>query len=124
MKRWIDATVNGVTAAHDRGEPLWRFTDPEPAKTPGKPPAPPAGPVYFITDSGCASACLDAADLWKGLGATQVGQETSADTLYMRSEEHTSELQSLMRTSYAVFCLKKKKTHNTTATPITYYKNK
>src|SRR3546814_2763659 len=28
----------------------------------------------------------------------------------MRSEEHTSELQSLMRISYAVFCLKKKKT--------------
>src|SRR3546814_6148429 len=31
----------------------------------------------------------------------------------MRSEEHTSELQSLMRTSYAAFCLKKKKTLNT-----------
>src|SRR3546814_9028604 len=30
-----------------------------------------------------------------------------------RSEEHTSELQSLMRTSYAVFCLKKKKYNNT-----------
>src|SRR3546814_9231348 len=30
-----------------------------------------------------------------------------------RSEEHTSELQSLMRTSYAVFCLKKKKNINT-----------
>src|SRR3546814_8003511 len=29
-----------------------------------------------------------------------------------RSEEHTSELQSLMRISYAVFCLKKKKIHN------------
>src|SRR3546814_7534783 len=29
---------------------------------------------------------------------------------YCRSEEHTSELQSLMRISYAVFCLKKKKT--------------
>src|SRR3546814_1352454 len=29
----------------------------------------------------------------------------------MRSEEHTSELQSLMRISYAVFCLKKKKNH-------------
>src|SRR3546814_6806271 len=28
-----------------------------------------------------------------------------------RSEEHTSELQSLMRNSYAVFCLKKKKIH-------------
>src|SRR3546814_3033736 len=31
-----------------------------------------------------------------------------------RSEEHTSELQSLMRTSYAVFCLKKKKTQKAT----------
>src|SRR3546814_3441912 len=30
----------------------------------------------------------------------------------VRSEEHTSELQSLMRISYAVFCLKKKKTLN------------
>src|SRR3546814_3214089 len=31
-----------------------------------------------------------------------------------RSEEHTSELQSLMRISYAVFCLKKKKQHTYT----------
>src|SRR3546814_9735936 len=31
-------------------------------------------------------------------------------SLEVRSEEHTSELQSLMRISYAVFCLKKKKT--------------
>src|SRR3546814_10680478 len=31
-----------------------------------------------------------------------------------RSEEHTSELQSLMRTSYAVFCLNKKKTRTNT----------
>src|SRR3546814_6739772 len=30
----------------------------------------------------------------------------------LRSEEHTSELQSLMRISYAVFCLKKKKIYN------------
>src|SRR3546814_4181828 len=38
-----------------------------------------------------------------------------ADLLWQprRSEEHTSELQSLMRISYAVFCLKKKKTHKT-----------
>src|SRR3546814_4473190 len=34
----------------------------------------------------------------------------------VRSEEHTSELQSLMRISYAVFCLKKKKQANTTMT--------
>src|SRR3546814_3428785 len=33
-----------------------------------------------------------------------------------RSEEHTSELQSLMRISYAVFCLKKKKKENTVTT--------
>src|SRR3546814_3124060 len=36
------------------------------------------------------------------------------DELRVRSEEHTSELQSLMRITYAVFCLKK-----TTTTPIT-----
>src|SRR3546814_4018045 len=33
-----------------------------------------------------------------------------------RSEEHTSELQSLMRISYAVFCLKKKKNQHTSRT--------
>src|SRR3546814_5512199 len=39
---------------------------------------------------------------------------TSDDASASRSEEHTSELQSLMRISYAVFCLKKKtNTHNT-----------
>src|SRR3546814_10615896 len=35
---------------------------------------------------------------------------------YTRSEEHTSELQSLMRISYAVFCLKKKKQKQYTQT--------
>src|SRR3546814_1760402 len=41
----------------------------------------------------------------------------SAAAQGLRSEEHTSELQSLMRISYAVFCLKKKKhTHTTTIT--------
>src|SRR3546814_9645080 len=34
------------------------------------------------------------------------------DRISVRSEEHTSELQSLMRISYAVFCLKKKKKNN------------
>src|SRR3546814_7864798 len=36
-------------------------------------------------------------------------QAVDAPRMHMRSEEHTSELQSLMRISYAVFCLKKKK---------------
>src|SRR3546814_8719273 len=41
-------------------------------------------------------------------------RSTCATALSARSEEHTSELQSLMRISYAVFCLKKKlQTHNT-----------
>src|SRR3546814_7110587 len=34
--------------------------------------------------------------------------EVNGDLIQLRSEEHTSELQSLMRISYAVFCLKKK----------------
>src|SRR3546814_10577103 len=37
------------------------------------------------------------------------GGETAGIPFAARSEEHTSELQSLMRISYAVFCLKKKK---------------
>src|SRR3546814_1497283 len=37
-----------------------------------------------------------------------------------RSEEHTSELQSLMRISYAVFCLKKKKTTQKNTSSLTY----
>src|SRR3546814_10543157 len=36
-----------------------------------------------------------------------LGDDDAADDDAIRSEEHTSELQSLMRTSYAVFCLKK-----------------
>src|SRR3546814_5763563 len=36
----------------------------------------------------------------------------AAARIHDRSEEHTSELQSLMRISYAVFCLKKKNIHN------------
>src|SRR3546814_10414206 len=40
-----------------------------------------------------------------------------------RSEEHTAELQSLMRTSYAVFCLKKKNNHYTSTKHNTLLKN-
>src|SRR3546814_9156338 len=48
---------------------------------------------------------------------TPQGQRSEAETAIkqlmadLRSEEHTSELQSLMRISYAVFCLKKKNKH-------------
>src|SRR3546814_1407203 len=49
-----------------------------------------------------------------GSSATSTRGRTTAARARARSEEHTSELQSLMRSSYAVFCLKKKKqqTHN------------
>src|SRR3546814_8478847 len=46
----------------------------------------------------------------RGVGALQP-VERRAMREAARSEEHTSELQSLMRISYAVFCLKKKKRH-------------
>src|SRR3546814_5685106 len=41
--------------------------------------------------------------------ARELGRHIAGAVLMGRSEEHTSELQSLMRISYAVFCLKKKK---------------
>src|SRR3546814_5709382 len=43
----------------------------------------------------------------RGIGKTSL-MHVLADTARARSAEHTSELQSLMRTSYAVFCLQKK----------------
>src|SRR3546814_3799330 len=48
----------------------------------------------------------------RGLSLTDKGEELAA-TAESRSEEHTSALQSLMRISYAVFCLKKKTESNT-----------
>src|SRR3546814_1424557 len=51
------------------------------------------------------------------------GMPTAAaalERLCDRSEEHTSELQSLMRISYAVFCLKKKTTNTTTRNSLTH----
>src|SRR3546814_8778510 len=54
--------------------------------------------------------------LWKGFRAGQhvtISVEING-VRHTRSEEHTSELQSLMRISYAVFCLKKKKKNKTT----------
>src|SRR3546814_1831399 len=50
---------------------------------------------------------------------------SSSSVSFHRSEEHTSELQSLMRISYAVFCLKKKKKYNDdTHNTLHHYLNK
>src|SRR3546814_9621119 len=49
-----------------------------------------------------------AENLPDGPGILLSKHQSAWETLFFRSEEHTSELQSLMRISYAVFCLKKK----------------
>src|SRR3546814_2150251 len=58
--------------------------------------------VALVGGSGSGKSTL--ARAIAGLGPMQAGK-----VRWQRSEEHTSELQSLMRNSYAVFCLKKKK---------------
>src|SRR3546814_4160565 len=58
-----------------------------------------------LTDIGLGMIDYRIADLWRQ--ARWRAEDALAEEL--RSEEHTSELQSLMRISYAVFCLKKKK---------------
>jgi hypothetical protein len=88
MRRWFDGATTGLAEALARGEHgLWRQREEEEAQTRGTPRRRDrqrlAGPVYVITDAGCASACLDAVDLWRSLGAVHVGQTTSADTFYM-----------------------------------------
>src|SRR3546814_8083047 len=71
----------------------------------------------ITTNEGLAADVLDTGKPLGRLHAHQAkitsGKIAVGDTVHLsvdRSEEHTSELQSLMRISYAVFCLKKKKT--------------
>src|SRR3546814_7022224 len=47
---------------------------------------------------------------WEPIGSYYVSRRETGGGREISAEEHTSELQSLMRNSYAVFCLKKKKT--------------
>src|SRR3546814_2564171 len=87
------------------------------------------GGIRFYTDrfrtaygaAGTTSTRLSSksSDFWDGTNAQNI-----RGTFRDRSEEHTSELQSLMRISYAVFCLKKKTQYShklmiTISTPIT-----
>src|SRR3546814_4458560 len=66
--------------------------------------------------SGLAEMLGVEADLQSMCYASEDSRE-ARNAFIERSEEHTSELQSLMRISYAVFCLKKKKKINTTTYP-------
>src|SRR3546814_6148624 len=68
----------------------------------------PGTPVYMniVPESSYMEIPFDAGTVASG---TVLTMDTGFNT---RSEEHTSELQSLMRISYAVFCLKKNTHHN------------
>src|SRR3546814_6434962 len=103
FRRWFDACLPGLAA----GDPSSLFT-----------------PAIVSDRSDGKIAHLDGFNLsrawcWRGLAdaldpvLAARALETAdphLDASLPRSEEHTSELQSLMRTSYAVFCLKQKKT--------------
>src|SRR3546814_1883453 len=56
-----------------------------------------------------------------GMGFGPAPMHWTIRVIVVRSEEHTSELQSLMRTSYAVFCLKKKNNINSNECMICCY---
>ncbi|MBD3820316.1 MAG: peptidase S41 [Brevundimonas diminuta] len=89
---WAEDAITGMTAAKAAGQVYWRSADDDAPKDAAPPPPAPqlmAGRVYVLTDSSCGSACLDAVDLWKTVGAVQVGRETSADTVYMEIREPT-----------------------------------
>src|SRR3546814_5200508 len=75
--------------------------------------------AYSLVSVSCwlAINCLAAAGVMLGFFALMANLSVDqffAETANLRSEEHTSELQSLMRISYAVFCLKKKKNQQNT----------
>src|SRR3546814_4704126 len=59
----------------------------------------------------CAATSEISRPAWTRARRSSSPTGSGRELIPRRSEEHTSELQSLMRISYAVFCLKKKKTH-------------
>src|SRR3546814_6953353 len=67
-----------------------------------------AGPAWSTPHERCPNAPISNDDLAADCGAAADDRRLLEIARY-KSEEHTSELQSLMRISYAVFCLKKKK---------------
>src|SRR3546814_5938793 len=71
-----------------------------------------ASDLRAVLDSTLAAPPLNCTGVGAAMGKIGEACKACHQDFRSRSEEHTSELQSLMRTSYAVFCLKKKKKQN------------
>src|SRR3546814_4514745 len=136
LQHWNDADAPLLDHAIDTYQPLFTRIDPKQIEamteaskeTMGQPVAASAAPTISIDDFarldlriGKVLVCefVEGSDklLRFELDAGELGKRQ------IRSEEHTSELQSLMRISYAVFCLKKKKPDIRVRHPNTKYKN-
>src|SRR3546814_5378139 len=83
--------------------------------------AKPAMTHVIVTGRNAPDALVDMADLVTEMSLVKHPFRDGVKDV--RSEEHTSELQSLMRISYAVFCLKKKKKKYTNIYNILIYTN-
>src|SRR3546814_8489431 len=101
--------------------PAWRWRPrsrpPASSRLPPKPVRDPLSPLLPRNGAHDAHPVAEPADIpaAKGHGRRPIPEGPISDawapwSTLPRSEEHTSELQSLMRISYAVFCLKKKNT--------------
>src|SRR3546814_1554388 len=74
--------------------------------------------IRSLPSSLTPSASSPAPSPKRSTSASVTARVTSCAATHSEMEEHTSELQSLMRISYAVFCLKKKKSYKNTARAI------
>src|SRR3546814_9397631 len=106
-----DQALGDEQGSVEHGDPLFRLASGDASAARGA-----ARQAHTLEDTGgkpvsSPSACAG----WRGLEPTRETVSVSlaaAIFVAVRSEEHTSELQSLMRISYAVFCLKKKNNKN------------
>lgn len=121
-REWYLRSIAGLEAAMAHGEDRWLIA-PSPDEGSGSNRAnlsyhPPRGKVFVLTDETCMSACLDAVDLWTRLGATPVGRETGADTVYMevRSVRMPSGLGSM--TLPMKFYVGRERGHNESVRPV------
>src|SRR3546814_4951312 len=122
MTRWppVTAVSNGLTVAPGRISILSESrSDAYESKAAFASSAPRAGPSCFTlggsgsqTNGVARGGGCDSFRTSKAVPIATLPNASDQSSMRVRSEEHTSELPSLMRISYAVFCLKKKKVHH------------